>query len=150
MVQSRPLFPFIFVFPMRHNLNSNLKWKKRRWCAWDLNPGWQDGRRERIHWATAAPLTDNVSAGAHCSVSRCGKIQIFNILKVFGFWVRIYSANGKIFYLVNGQKLKKDIAIWSHWCTFVHWKILYCNMLCLTSNWIYSMQLLPMYDCLLK
>ena len=25
MVQSRPLFPFIFVFPMRHNLNSNLK-----------------------------------------------------------------------------------------------------------------------------
>ena len=32
------------------------KLKKRRWCAWESNPGRQDGRRERIHWATAAPL----------------------------------------------------------------------------------------------
>ena len=31
------------------------KLKKRRWCAWESNPGRQDGRRERIHWATAAP-----------------------------------------------------------------------------------------------
>ena len=53
MGQSRPLFLFIFVFSTSYNLNSN--WKKRRWCAWDSNPGWQDGRRERIHWATAAP-----------------------------------------------------------------------------------------------
>ena len=32
------------------------KLKKRRWCAWESNPGRQDGRRKRIHWATAAPL----------------------------------------------------------------------------------------------
>ena len=32
------------------------KLKKRRWCAWDSNPGRQDGRRKRIHWAMAAPL----------------------------------------------------------------------------------------------
>ena len=45
-------FPvFIFVFSTRYNLN----WKKRRWCAWESNPGQQDGRHERIHWATAAP-----------------------------------------------------------------------------------------------
>ena len=53
MGQSRPLFLFIFVFSTCYNLNSN--WKKRRWCAWDLNPGRQDGRHKRIHWATAAP-----------------------------------------------------------------------------------------------
>ena len=44
-------FCFIFVFSTCYNLN----WKKHRWCAWDLNPGRQDGRREWIHWATAAP-----------------------------------------------------------------------------------------------
>ena len=30
-------------------------WKKRRWCAWDSNPGPQDVRRRRIHWAMASP-----------------------------------------------------------------------------------------------
>ena len=25
------------------------KLKKRRWCAWESNPGRQDGRRKRIH-----------------------------------------------------------------------------------------------------
>ena len=29
---------------------------KRRWCAWDSNPGQQDCRHSRIHWAMAAPL----------------------------------------------------------------------------------------------
>ena len=55
MGQSRPLFLFIFVFSTRYNLNSNLNWKKHRWCAWESNPGRQDGRRKQIHWATAAP-----------------------------------------------------------------------------------------------
>ena len=38
MGQSRPFFLFIFVFSTCYNLNSNLHWKKRRWCAWDSNP----------------------------------------------------------------------------------------------------------------
>ena len=29
--------------------------KKLKWCAWHSNPGWQDGRCRRIHWAMAAP-----------------------------------------------------------------------------------------------
>ena len=29
------------------------KWKKRRWCAWDLNPGRQDESCWRIHWVMA-------------------------------------------------------------------------------------------------
>ena len=55
MGQSRPLFLFIIVFSTCYKLNSNLNWWKHRWCAWDPNPGWQDGRRKRIHWAMAAP-----------------------------------------------------------------------------------------------
>ena len=51
MGQSRPLFLFIFIFSTCYNLN----WKKRRWCAWESNPGRQDGRRKRIHSATATP-----------------------------------------------------------------------------------------------
>ena len=27
-----------------------------RWCAWDSNPWWQDGRRSQIHWAMAPQL----------------------------------------------------------------------------------------------
>ena len=23
----------------------DINWEKRRWCAWDSNPGWQDGKR---------------------------------------------------------------------------------------------------------
>ena len=48
-------FGFIFVLLTHHNLDSNLNWKKCWWCAWDLNLGWQDGRREQIHWAMVAP-----------------------------------------------------------------------------------------------
>ena len=72
MGQFRPLFLFIFVFSTRHNLNSNLNWKKHRWCAWESNPGWQDGRRERIHWATAAPLLCKVFVNFNGS-RMCGK-----------------------------------------------------------------------------
>ena len=49
MGQPRPLFLFIFILSTCHNLNSNLNRKKRGWCAWDSNPGWQDGRRKQIH-----------------------------------------------------------------------------------------------------
>ena len=47
------LFTFQFKWQI-YNLY-NINWKKHSWCAWDLNPGWQDGRRRRIHWAMAAP-----------------------------------------------------------------------------------------------
>ena len=48
MGQSRPLF-CLFSFFSRYNFNTN--WKKHRWCAWDSNPGPQDGRRRRNHGA---------------------------------------------------------------------------------------------------
>ena len=53
MGQIRPLFvyfrPFLNTIT---NIAQNLatcKWNKCRWCAWDLTPGLQDGRRRRIH-----------------------------------------------------------------------------------------------------
>ena len=50
MGQSRPLL-FIFVL-FTSQINYKLK-KKRRWSAWDLNPGLQDGRRRRNHGANS-------------------------------------------------------------------------------------------------
>ena len=43
------LFTFQFKWPI-YNLNK-INSKKHRWCAWDLNPGQQDGRRRQFHWA---------------------------------------------------------------------------------------------------
>ena len=51
MGQSRPLF-CLFLFFSHYNFNTN--WKKRRWCAWDSNPGPQYGRRRQNHRAMAA------------------------------------------------------------------------------------------------
>ena len=39
----------------QYNFN-NTNWKKRRWCAWDSNPGPQDGRCRRKQGAMAATL----------------------------------------------------------------------------------------------
>ena len=44
-------FWFIFVL---FSLQFQYKLKKHRWCAWDSNPGTQDGRRRRNHGAMAA------------------------------------------------------------------------------------------------
>ena len=54
MGHSRPLFCLFSLFS-RNNFNTN--WKKLRWCAWDSNPGPQDGRRRRNHGAMAATLS---------------------------------------------------------------------------------------------
>ena len=48
-----PIPASFFIFYSCHN--SNIKWEKRRWWAWDSNLGQQDGRRRRILWAMAAP-----------------------------------------------------------------------------------------------
>ena len=37
---SRPLFDFLSFYFYNYSLNLNTKnWRKRRWCAWDLNSG---------------------------------------------------------------------------------------------------------------
>ena len=47
--------PFLVYFRLFHMTQINLlNWKKRRWCAWDSNPGREDGRCRQIHWAMVA------------------------------------------------------------------------------------------------
>ena len=48
MGPSQPLVVYFRLFHM-----AQFKLIKCRWCAWDSNPGRQDGRRRRIHWAMA-------------------------------------------------------------------------------------------------
>ena len=50
MGQTRPLF--VYFRPFLNTIANNLIIKKRRWHS---NPGRQDGRRRRIHWAMAVP-----------------------------------------------------------------------------------------------
>ena len=56
------IFTFQFIWQI-YNLN-DVKWKKHRWCAWDSNPGRQDGRHRQIHWAMAAPEIKYLSTKA--------------------------------------------------------------------------------------
>ena len=50
-----PLLCLSSYFPPSTLHNSNINWWKLRWCAWDSNPGLQNGRSRRIHRAMAAP-----------------------------------------------------------------------------------------------
>ena len=59
LLKYRPIPASFCLFSFFSNSNDNLNntnWKKRRWCAWDSNPGPQDGRRRWNHWAMAAQL----------------------------------------------------------------------------------------------
>ena len=50
------LFLFIFVlFSTQWHYSTKFDYKNHRWCPWDLNPGRQDGRCKRIHWAKVSP-----------------------------------------------------------------------------------------------
>ena len=51
MGQSLPLFAYFRSFLVTISIQME---KKSRWCAWDLNPGPQDGRHRRNHGAMAA------------------------------------------------------------------------------------------------
>ena len=52
------LFSFILSFS-HYNLN-NTNWKKRRWFAWDTNPGPQDGWHRRNDGAMADSTIKNI------------------------------------------------------------------------------------------
>ena len=45
---------FRSFFSTQWHYGTEFDYKKHRWFAWDSNPGRQDGRRRRIHWAMAA------------------------------------------------------------------------------------------------
>ena len=68
---------FSFFSNSNNNFN-NTNWKKRRWCAWDSNPGPQEGRQRRNHGAMAA------SPCLFCSGSAALLMLIFHQLYLFG------------------------------------------------------------------
>ena len=58
ILTERPIFkkwakPSLFLFSSLSNHNDNYStifdYKKRRWSAWDMNPGRQDGMHRQIH-----------------------------------------------------------------------------------------------------
>ena len=61
---------FLFFSNSNNNFN-NTNWKKCRWCAWDLNPGPQDGRRRRNHGACLpnVSLNKKVASKFHWTAS---------------------------------------------------------------------------------
>ena len=58
MGQTQPLFVYFrpFLNTMTNTAQKLTTKSVPRWCAWDSNPGQQDGRRRLIPWANAAPL----------------------------------------------------------------------------------------------
>ena len=53
---NRASFLFIFIlFTWQIQQKFDYKWLNHRWCAWDSNPGGQNGRCREIHWAIEAP-----------------------------------------------------------------------------------------------
>ena len=106
MGQTRPLFLFIFVlFPTQWQYSTNFDYKKRRWCAWDSNPGQQDGRRR----AMAAPrkgtfllllqnCIDKITPHHYSVWPDLAKFHHFGqYFKMFGNWFKDYLVLGKAF-----------------------------------------------------
>ena len=102
MDQSLPLL-FIFVLLLSQ---FKCKLKKHRWCAMGSNPGLQDGRCRRIHWAMATENTGLLCKGKyHCTAfwfkdTRLTALSIdkfvlsfLSFLVVWKFWTSNLSAN---------------------------------------------------------
>ena len=80
-----PIFLFIFVL---FSLQFQYKLKKHRWCAWDSNPGPQDGRRRRNHGAMVATPNPN----AILALNKWSKINknFANVAKFRQIWSHWY------------------------------------------------------------
>ena len=89
MGQSWPLF-VLFLFSSCYNFNTN--WKKHRWCAWDSNPGPQDGRRRQNHGAMAA-TSEQIFESNPDVIQICNPVYVFLILDVTGlfFFIFVFS-----------------------------------------------------------
>ena len=111
MGQSWPLFVYFRSFHIPIQM-TNINWKKHRWCAWDSNPGRQNGRRRRIHWAMAAPLSYSASLSlsfiyslsrnvlSHClSLFHTHYLPLFNILYSFSLF-HTHSLYFSLWYII--------------------------------------------------
>ena len=104
-------------------LSEVCRWRLERWNWKALN--------ERIPSSLSLSFSISVSIFHFitCSFILSSVTRFGKILKVFGqFWyglfciwqaiihtATIFYATGQIFIVINGQRLKNNLAIWSHW-----------------------------------
>ena len=105
MGQSRPLF-CLFLFFSRHNFNTN--WKKHRWCAWDSNPGPQDGRCRQNHGALAATVNTVKSSGSVCTYILKNWVQMPSMIIILAFSIKmVINLNDFYRYVVKRTTIKQ-------------------------------------------
>ena len=59
---------FIFSFSQhndKYSTKCDYKWKKHRWCAWNMNPGPQHASHKQMHWAMVAPNNGLYKSQSH-------------------------------------------------------------------------------------
>ena len=93
-----------------YNFN-NTNWKKHSWCAWDSNPGPQDGRRRRNHGAMAATQVKNYCCSKHSCFSLKWSI-FFSMIAPKVFFVKyFYWSNHKSKFTKNNTLYKQRFYI---------------------------------------
>ena len=120
MGQSRPLF-CLFSFFSHYNFNTN--WKKHRWCAWDSNPGPQDGRRRQNQGAMAATPSLKMLTVINGTVVEWSSGQhtcpLLFQSEVESWWSLQLVLYKKLFEMIrNGKSKRGRIAVWPELAIF--------------------------------
>ena len=78
--------PGLYWFLVFSTLHHSKNLLKHTWCAWDSNPGRQNGRLRRIQWAIAAPLFSSnfTFIGCHWAPRSSGVSKVCQSLEYFG------------------------------------------------------------------
>ena len=92
----------LFSFFSCYNFNTN--WKKHRWCAWDLNPGPQDGRR-RLFYKCAIPVCHSLLASMRCLFDLPMSLSLY--LPFLHFWFMNQNESDRIILLIKIWHKKK-------------------------------------------
>ena len=77
MGQSRPLFVYFRSFLITISIQIE------KWCAWDSNPGLQDGRRRRNHGAMAATQVGHFTVPKHFCLYLDHSLKLHLIVYLF-------------------------------------------------------------------
>ena len=101
MGQSRPLFVYFLSFLVTISIQIE---KRHRWCAWDLNPGPQDGRR-RLFYKCAIPVCHSLLASMRCLFDLPMSLSLY--LPFLHFWFMNQNESDRIILLIKIWHKKK-------------------------------------------
>ena len=117
---------FLFIFVLFSLQLQKHKLKKCRWCAWDLNPGLQDGRRRQNHGAMAATLGNYTLSLCFCTIQVWPDARFFCVFWHFQqrkicpkdskIWQSRFKTLLNTYWISPKNPLAKLHQIWSH-CT---------------------------------